>query len=73
VIREYIVSEAVHALGINTTRSLAAVATGEWVLRQEAMLPGAVLTRVSRSHVRVGAFEFFANRDDVDGVRALAD
>jgi uncharacterized protein YdiU (UPF0061 family) len=73
VLREYIVSEAMHALGIPTTRSLAAVATGEWVLRQEGMLPGAVLTRVSTSHTRVGSFEYFANRDDVDGVRALAD
>jgi uncharacterized protein YdiU (UPF0061 family) len=61
-----------HALGIPTTRSLAAVATGEWVLRQDGMLPGAVLTRVSKTHVRVGTFEFFANRDDVDSVRVLA-
>ncbi len=73
VLREYIVSEAMHALGIPTTRSLAAVATGEWVLRQEGMLPGAVLTRVSKSHARVGTFEFFANRGDADGVCALAD
>src|SRR3954471_19523584 len=56
VLREYLVSEAMHALGIPTTRSLAAVATGDWVLRQEGMLPGAVLTRVSTSHTRVGSF-----------------
>jgi uncharacterized protein YdiU (UPF0061 family) len=73
VLREYIVSEAMHALGIPTTRSLAAVATGEWVLRQEGKLPGAVLTRVSKCHARVGTFEFFANRGDVEGVRALAE
>jgi uncharacterized protein YdiU (UPF0061 family) len=73
VLREYIVSEAMHALGIPTTRSLAAVATGEWVLREDGMLPGAVLTRVSKSHVRVGTFEFFANRDDVEAVRTLSD
>jgi uncharacterized protein YdiU (UPF0061 family) len=73
VMREYIISDAMAALGIPTTRSLAAVATGELVLRQEGALPGAVLTRVSRSHVRVGTFEYFANRGDVDGVRILAD
>jgi protein adenylyltransferase len=73
VLREYIVSEAMQALGIPTTRSLAAATTGEPVLRQEGMLPGAVLTRVSKSHVRVGTFEFFANHGDSDGVRALGD
>lgn len=72
VIREYVVSEAMAALGIPTTRALAAVATGDLVHR-ETSLPGAVLTRVSRGHVRVGTFEFFACRGDVDGVRALAD
>jgi uncharacterized protein YdiU (UPF0061 family) len=72
VLREYIVSEAMWALGIPTTRSLAAVVTGENVMR-ETMLPGAVLTRVASSHIRVGTFQFFAARGDTDGVRRLAD
>jgi uncharacterized protein YdiU (UPF0061 family) len=72
VLREYLVSEAMHALGIPATRSLAAVATGEPVLREEA-LPGAILTRVAASFVRVGTFQYFAARDDVDAVRRLAD
>jgi uncharacterized protein YdiU (UPF0061 family) len=71
VLREYIVSEAMHALGIPTTRSLAAVATGEPVYREET-LPGAVLTRVAASHVRVGTFEYFAAREDREGVETLA-
>jgi len=73
VLREYIVSEAMAALGIPTTRTLAAVTTGERILRQEGMLPGAVLTRVSKSHVRVGTFEYFGNRGDSEAVRTLAD
>ncbi|KWV55574.1 hypothetical protein AS156_05505 [Bradyrhizobium macuxiense] len=72
VLREYIVSEAMFALGIPTTRSLAAVVTGEAVMRETA-LPGAVLTRIAASHIRVGTFQFFAARGDTDGVRALAD
>jgi uncharacterized protein YdiU (UPF0061 family) len=72
VLREYVVSEAMAALGIPTTRSLAAVVTGENVMR-ETMLPGAVLTRVASSHIRVGTFQFFAARGDTDGVRQLAD
>ncbi len=72
VLREYIVSEAMAALGIPTTRSLAAVATGEPVMRETA-LPGAVLTRVASSHIRVGTFQFFAARGDVEALRALAD
>jgi len=72
VLREYIISEAMHALGIPTTRSLAAVTTGEPVYRETA-LPGAVLTRVASSHIRVGTFQFFAARGDVDGVKLLAD
>jgi len=72
VLREYLVSEAMAAFGIPTTRSLAAVATGETVLR-ERPLPGAVLTRVASSHVRVGTFQYFAHRSDEDGVRRLAD
>ena len=70
VLREYVVSEAMAALGIPTTRALAAVTTGERVLRDEA-LPGAVLTRVAASHIRVGTFEFFAGRDDQDALRTL--
>ena len=72
VLREYVVSEAMAALGIPTTRSLAAVLTGETVVR-ETYLPGAVLTRVASSHVRVGTFQFFAARGDTEGVRLLAD
>jgi uncharacterized protein YdiU (UPF0061 family) len=72
VLREYIVSEAMAALGVPTTRALAAVTTGERVLRESA-LPGAVLTRVAASHLRVGTFEYFAVRRDTDGTRVLAD
>jgi uncharacterized protein YdiU (UPF0061 family) len=72
VLREYLVSEAMHALGIPTTRALAAVATGEPVFRERA-LPGAIVTRVAASFVRVGTFQYFAARDDVDAVRQLAD
>ena len=72
VLREYIVSEAMFALGIPTTRSLAAVITGESVMRETA-LPGAVLTRGAASHIRVGTFQYFAARGDTEGVRRLAD
>ena len=72
VLREYIVSEAMAALGIPTTRSLAAVVTGESV-RRETLLPGAVLTRVAASHIRVGTFQYFAARGDTEAVRRLAD
>jgi protein adenylyltransferase len=72
VLREYIVSEAMAALGIPTTRSLAAVVTGEHVMR-ETPLPGAVLTRVASSHIRVGTFQYFAARQNTEGVRRLAD
>lgn len=72
VMREYLVSEAMAALGVPTTRSLAAVLTGETV-RRETILPGAVLTRVAASHVRIGTFQFFAARGDVDALRLLAD
>jgi protein adenylyltransferase len=72
VLREYIVSEAMAKLGIPTTRSLAAVISGENVMR-ETVLPGAVLTRVAASHIRVGTFQFFAARGDTDAVRRLAD
>lgn len=72
VLREYIVSEAMHALGIPTTRALAAIATGETVYRETA-LPGAVLTRVAASHIRVGTFQYFAARGDEAALRTLAD
>lgn len=72
VLREYIVSEAMFAMGIPTTRSLAAVATGEDVYREQ-ILPGAVLSRVAASHIRVGSFQYFAARQDAEGVRLLAD
>jgi len=72
VLREYIVSEAMHRLGVPTTRALAAVATGEEVAR-ERPLPGGVITRVARSFIRVGTFEYFAARDDVTAVQTLAD
>lgn len=72
VIREYIVSEAMHALGIRTTRALAAVTTGEPVLR-ETVLPGAIFTRVAASHIRVGTFEYFALQGDLEAIRILAD
>ncbi len=69
-LREYVISEAMHALGIPTTRALAVVATGEAVYR-ERPLPGAVLTRVADSHVRVGTFEYFAAREDGEALREL--
>lgn len=72
VLREYLVSEAMAAFGIPTTRALAATATGDQVFR-DTILPGAVLTRVAASHIRVGTFQFFAVRGDVDGLKALAD
>ncbi|WP_114964269.1 protein adenylyltransferase SelO [Alkalilacustris brevis] len=70
VLREYVVSEAMHALGVPTTRALAAVTTGDWVYR-ETRLPGAVLTRVASSHIRVGTFQYFAVRGDLDALRRL--
>ena len=72
VIREYVVSEAMAALGIPTTRALAAVTTGEQVIRDD-ILPGAVFTRVAASHIRIGTFQFFAARGDDEAVRLLAD
>jgi uncharacterized protein YdiU (UPF0061 family) len=72
VLREYLVGEAMHSLGIPTTRALAAVVTGEPVFR-ESVLPGAVLTRVAASHIRVGTFQFFAARGEQKKVRRLAD
>ncbi|MEF9605785.1 protein adenylyltransferase SelO family protein, partial [Paracoccus sp. PXZ] len=72
VLREYLVSEFMAAFGIPTTRALAAVTTGETVIR-ETLLPGAVLTRVAASHIRVGTFEFYAARGDRERLRLLAD
>jgi uncharacterized protein YdiU (UPF0061 family) len=72
VLREYIVSEAMHALGLPTTRALAAVVTGEPVYR-ETVQPGAVLTRVAASHIRVGTFQYLAARDDQAGLKILVD
>lgn len=72
VLREYLVSEAMAALGTPTTRALAAVTTGDTVWR-ESPLPGAIFVRVASSHIRVGTFQFFAARGDVDGIRILAD
>lgn len=72
VLREYIISEAMYALGIPTTRTLAAVTTGEPVFRESA-LPGAVLARVASSHIRVGTFEYFAGKEDVEAIKILAD
>lgn len=70
VIREYLLSEAMHRLGVPTTRALAAVSTGESVMR-EAEEPGGVLTRVAASHIRVGTFQFFASRNDRDSLLEL--
>ena len=72
VLREYLIGEAMHALGIPTTRTLAAALTGEPVFRESA-LPGAILTRVAASHIRVGTFQFFAARGEQAKVRRLAD
>ncbi|MFK7868032.1 MAG: YdiU family protein [Roseobacter sp.] len=72
VLREYVVSEAMHAMGVPTTRALAAVLTGENVYR-ETMLPGAVLTRVATSHLRVGTFQIFAHRGQKSELRQLTD
>lgn len=72
VLREFVVSEAMAALSIPTTRALAAVTTGETIVREQAV-PGAVLTRVASSHIRVGTFQFFAARQDVEALRLLAD
>lgn len=73
VLREYLVSEAMAALGIPTTRALAAVTTGEHVWREQGGLPGAILTRVAASHIRVGTFQYFAARNDRDALAALYD
>lgn len=71
VLREYVVCEAMARLGVPTTRALAAVATGEQVVRDAQAWPGAVLTRVARSHIRVGTFQYFIARNDVDALTSL--
>ncbi|MBU4530269.1 MAG: YdiU family protein [Hoeflea sp.] len=73
VLREYVIGEAMHALGVPTTRALAAVTTGEQILRQDGPEPGAVLARVASSHLRVGTFQFFAARGETERLRQLAD
>ncbi|MBK1835502.1 protein adenylyltransferase SelO [Roseibacillus ishigakijimensis] len=73
VLREYLLSEAMHALGVPTTRALAAVTTGETVLRQEGAVAGGVFTRVAASHLRVGTFQYFAAREDEAALRQLVD
>jgi uncharacterized protein YdiU (UPF0061 family) len=72
MLREVLIGEAMHALGVPTTRALAVAATGEQIQR-EALFPGAVLTRVAASHLRVGTFQFFAARGELDKLRQLAD
>lgn len=73
VLREYLVSEAMYALGVPTTRALAAVTTGESVMRQEGNLAGGVFTRVASSHIRVGTFQYFYAQNDIKSVSLLAD
>lgn len=72
VLREYIVSEAMHAMGVPTTRALAAIASGDQVYR-ETPVPGGVFTRIAKSHIRVGTFQWFAARGDEENLRILAD
>ncbi|MGI9292647.1 MAG: protein adenylyltransferase SelO [Pseudomonadales bacterium] len=73
VLREYIVSEAMAALGVPTTRALAAVTSGDSVVREGELLPGALLARVAQSHIRIGTFQFFAARQNTEALRCLAD
>ena len=73
VIREYILSEAMAALGVPTTRALAAVTTGETVMREEGAIAGGIFTRVASSHIRVGTFQYYHTRNDVEGLKLLAE
>lgn len=73
VLREYLISEAMHSLGVPTTRALAAVRTGEEVVRQFGAEPGGVFTRVATSHIRVGTFQYFAFKGDIDSIKTLVD
>ena len=72
-LREYLLCEAMHALGVQTTRALAVASTGEEILRHDGMQPGGVFTRVASSHIRVGTFQYFAAQRDTESVRTLAD
>lgn len=72
-LREYILCESMHALGVKTTRALGVVSTGEKVMRHDGSQPGAVFTRIATSHIRVGTFQYFAAQRDLDAVRELAD
>ena len=72
MLREYIISEAIHALNIPTTRSLAVVSTGEKIVR-ENLLPGSILTRVASSHIRVGTFQYIAAKQNLDELNILVD
>ena len=72
IIREYVISESMNAMGIPSTRSLAAISSGEQVFR-ETLLPGGVLTRIAKSHIRVGTFEYFAAQKNTDHLKTLAD
>ena len=72
ILREYIISEGMNGLGIPTARTLSAALTGEKIMREQ-LFPGAILTRVAQSHVRVGTFEYFAARKDIEGLHLLAD
>jgi len=71
VLREYVVSEAMAALGVPTTRALAAVTTGDAIMRENGPMPGAILTRVARSHIRVGTFQYFAARQNTTAIEQL--
>ena len=73
VLREYLISESMYALGIPTTRALAAAATGENIQREPGPLPGAVICRTASSHIRVGTFQYFASRNDIEALQALLD
>ncbi|QBL09366.1 YdiU family protein [Rheinheimera sp. D18] len=72
VLREYLVSEAMHALGVPTTRALAAVLTGDWLQRDTAE-PGAIITRVAKSHIRIGSFQYIAEHGDIEQLKTFAD
>ena len=73
MLREFLIAEAMHALGVPTTRALAVVTTGEAILREQGPIPGAVLTRIAASHIRVGTFEYAARIDDPEVITRLAD
>src|SRR5690606_28837534 len=72
VLREYLVSEAMHALGVPTTRALAAVLSGDWLQRDSAE-PGAIICRVAKSHIRIGSFQYLAAHGDTEQLKTFAD